>query len=36
MSVDNHTVEQRSKNMRAVKNKDTELELALRKRQSVS
>lgn len=29
--VDNHTVEQRSKNMRAVKNKDTDLETALRK-----
>lgn len=29
--MDNRTIEQRSKNMRAVKNKDTDLELALRK-----
>ena len=29
--MDNHTVEQRSKNMRAVKNKNTDLEMALRK-----
>lgn len=30
--MDNRTVEQRSKNMRVVKNKNTDLEMALRKR----
>lgn len=29
--MDNHTPEQRTKNMRAVKNKDSQIELMLRK-----